>query len=163
MAASEPFAQVPVSVLSLPGEAVKLYALLDRRADDTGHAWPSRSTLAGQMGCSTDKIDRLLKMLSASGSITVEKRRDDAGDPTSNLYGVAARMRPGSRTDAGTPPQGSGHGGRTDAATGSRTDAARIESQFERKPRNEKPRRFASRTEQNLAVIDAFIAERAAQ
>lgn len=129
---------VPVSVLAASGEAVKLYALIDRHANESGEAWPYRSTLATEMGCSRDKVDRLLRELAEIGAIEVVAQYDAAGDRSANLYRVAARMRPPSRGDADTHPHARGDGGRGTAATGGRAGAAyRNESQKEREPRNE--------------------------
>ncbi|HVT76980.1 MAG TPA: helix-turn-helix domain-containing protein [Acidimicrobiales bacterium] len=113
--------------------AVVLFFFLRRYANDSSReAWPSRRTLALRMRVSGDTVDRLLKELVALDAITIEHRLDEAGDPTTNRYTITPQAwRPslGSRTGAATPGHGSGHGGRVDAATGSRTGAAQNESQ----------------------------------
>jgi hypothetical protein len=114
--------------------AVRLYGILDRYAGEDGIAFPSRTTLAKHLGRGRDTVDRALKQLIAAGAITVEQRRDDAGDWTSNRYEVVARIRLGRRAEAVTPPDESAHGGRAEPATGSRADAAQIESQVDREP-----------------------------
>lgn len=123
-----PFAIVPewlLEVEDLSAVAVRLYAVLDRFADSGGRSFPSRRALAEKLHVkSVDTVDRAMKELVAAGAVSVTKRFDDAGDPTSSLYTVhrtppekvAARERPPSRTDAATQPQESGDGGRTDAA-----------------------------------------------
>jgi hypothetical protein len=122
------FALIPEWLLdnaALSHAAIRLYCVLDRYADAEGHAYPGRALLAERLGVkSVDTVDRAIKELVAAGAITVTRRYDDAGDPTSNLYilhryppeGVAARLRPPSRTPAAAGPQDSGDGGRMDAA-----------------------------------------------
>lgn len=122
------FAIIPEWLLDLENishAAIRLYCILDRYADADGHAFPSRKALAERMGVkSADTVDRALKELVAAHAVTITRRYDAAGDPTSNLYivhryppeGVAARMRPPTPDDAATGPQGSGDGSRTDAA-----------------------------------------------
>lgn len=115
------FAMVPEWLLDESGVsdgAIRLYAVLARHADKaTGEAVPSRGKLATRLGCSVDTIDRRTKELTDAGALAVSPRRDDAGDRTSNLY-TLFRVR---------------LGGRTDAATGGRKNAAvKRESQFER-------------------------------
>lgn len=122
------FAMIPEWLLDhaeISHAAVRLYCVLDRYADAQGHAYPGRKLLAERLGVkSADTVDRALKELVAVGAVSVSRRFNDAGDPTSNLYtvhryppeGVAARMRPPSRTGQETSPQESGDGGRTDAA-----------------------------------------------
>lgn len=122
------FAMIPEWLLDhteLSHAAIRLYCVLDRYADAQGHAYPGRKLLADRLGVkSADTVDRALKELVTVGAVSVSKRYDNAGDPTSNLYtvhryppeGVAARMRPPSRTDQDTWPHDSGDGGRTDAA-----------------------------------------------
>lgn len=115
VAADTTFAVVPTWVLSAPSRAVHLYALLRRYADASGQAWPSRTTLAERLGCSVDSVDRALRCLVEIGAVTVVKRWGEDGSPLSNLYrlhsqpvgkpveeagGVAATVRPGSRTTA---------------------------------------------------------------
>lgn len=114
-----PFAIVPEWLLDVgvSARAVVLYARLARFADSDGRAVPGRQLLAELLDCSRDSVDRAIAELVDVGAIEKRARRDDAGDPTSNEYlirrsipeGVAARLRPPSRTPA---------------ATGSRTGAA---------------------------------------
>jgi hypothetical protein len=98
--------------------AVRLYAILDRYGNSEGsQRVPGRALLARRVGCSLDTIDRAKAELVAAGYLEVRRRRSAEGDPDTNEYvlrrmpaGVAAPMRPPSRTDA---------------ATGSRTHAAK--------------------------------------
>lgn len=103
-----PFSIVPEWLLTaeVSANAVRLYGLLVRYADKEGHAHPSRRTLGKRIHVSPDTIDRALKELVAIGAVEVEHRRDESGDLTSNAY----ILRPGGRKDAATR-------GRTDAAT----------------------------------------------
>lgn len=135
-----PYAIIPAWVadaLSGQAPALMLYHRLALMADrDTGVAWPSRATLAGHIGCSADSIDRYVKALQDIGALVVEARRKDDGSPTTNLYtvrftppGVAALVRLPSRTDA---------------ARGSRTDAAQNQNHLE-PPLSEGPQADTSR------------------
>jgi Helix-turn-helix domain len=125
-----PFAMVPEWIIDHPGisdRALRLYCVLCRHANaDKGDtAWPARSTLARRLNCTVDTVDRAIRQLVEASAISVEKRISSHGDPDSNLYtvhvvppeGVAAQMRPPGRTVAAT-------GSRSAAARGSRTDAA---------------------------------------
>ena len=82
------FAIVPEWLLhaDISGNAVRLYAILNRYANSNGHAWPSRKTIAAAMKCSTATVDRARDELVQVGALTVKQRFSDAGDPTSNLY-----------------------------------------------------------------------------
>ncbi|MCB9377109.1 MAG: helix-turn-helix domain-containing protein [Microthrixaceae bacterium] len=122
------FALVPEWLLDaeVSAQAIRLYAVLSRYADRDGNAYPSRRALAERLRVkSKDTVDRALKELTDLRAITVRGRVDDAGDQTSNHYvvhrvpppAVAANTRPPHQTDAATPPDGCGDGGRTDAAT----------------------------------------------
>lgn len=121
------FAIVPEWILAakVSDRAVRLYAVLSRYADREGAAHPARRTLAGDVGCSVDSVDRAIAELRLLQALEVTQRTDDAGDPTSNEYvvrrippeGVAAQLRLPGRTLAAT-------GSRTGAARGSRTGAA---------------------------------------
>lgn len=138
------FALVPEWLLDaeVSAQAIRLYAVLSRYADQEGRSYPSRKLLADRLQVKAkDTVDRALKELTEVGAVTVRGRADEAGDQTSNEYvvhranpakggrtdaatppveegeGVAAQMRPPGRTGSTTGPQGSGDGGRTDAAT----------------------------------------------
>lgn len=132
--AEERFAIVPEWVLyaDISAQAVRLYAVLARYADQSNRANPSRRAIAERMRCSRDTVDRALRELQTIGAVRVVPQVSEHGDRTSNLYVLA--VRPPSRTDAPTPPQECGNGGRTDAATGGRTDAAVNDNHIEREP-----------------------------
>lgn len=118
-----PFAIVPEWVIdsAISDRAVRLYAILSRYADSDGFCWPSRRTLADRLRCSVDTLDRTVRELVETSILEVSARYDDAGDRTSNGYLVRrlapAPMPVGGRTAAAT-------GSRTDAETGGRTAAA---------------------------------------
>lgn len=112
--ADEYFAIVPewVILADVSGNAVRLYALLNRFANSAGRAWPSRRTLAEMLRTSMATIDRAKDELVGVGALTVEHRKNPAGDPSSNLYTIHVRpygktppsshMRKGSPRDEGT-------------------------------------------------------------
>lgn len=133
------FAQVPEWLLyaDVSAQAIRLYAVLMRHADEGRTAHPGRSRLAELMKVSVDTVDRATKELIEAKALEIRPRwRDGEGtityehrpgsDRASNEY-LLRLVRPGSRTDAATP-------GGTDAATPSRKDAAQNESHPEREP-----------------------------
>lgn len=87
------FAVIPEWVLDLPvsASAIRVYCCLRRYADNkSGECWPSRRTLAMRSRISIATVDRALKELVEHGAILQRKRKNDAGDWTSNLYTVLA-------------------------------------------------------------------------
>ena len=88
---SEQFSQVPTALLLDPAisdGAVRTWALLDG-CYATAHAreaWPSRNTLCRLLGVSVRTMGRYLKQLEAGGYLTIEHRKNDAGDWLSNKY-----------------------------------------------------------------------------
>ncbi len=138
---------------AIPDGAFRLYALLLRYGNGSGHRMPARATLARRMNRSVDAVDRAMRQLVDAGLVRVEHRK--AGKQyLSNRYHVrtsspfAASHRQaseGGRTSAATPTepgqvsttdgQGGGRrsaatpvreGGRTDAATPGRISAGRV-------------------------------------
>jgi hypothetical protein len=120
----EPFAQIPRSVIrAVRGHwtALAVYAWLDvEYADKGGECFPSRATIAKDLGSSVDTIDRALRVLIDVGALKVSAvPRVDGG--VRNVYTLmAAKMRPSEPSIAANLRQHS----RTDAAEHSRTDAA---------------------------------------
>jgi hypothetical protein len=88
---TEYFAIVPEWVLlaDISANAVRLYALLNRYANSSGRAWPSRRTLAEALRISASTVDRAKDELVSIAALTVETRTTAAGDYTSNLYILA--------------------------------------------------------------------------
>lgn len=87
------FAVIPEWVLDLPvsSAAIRVYCCLRRYADNkTGECYPSRKALAMRSRCSIATVDRCVKELVDNGAIRVAKRKNAAGDWTSNLYTVLA-------------------------------------------------------------------------
>ena len=85
------FAVIPEWILDLPitASAVRVYCCLRRYADNkTGQCFPSRRTLATRGRMSVATLDRALKELVVHGAIKQSKRKNAAGDWTSNLYTV---------------------------------------------------------------------------
>ena len=129
-----PFTMVPEWVLDadITDGALRLYAVIGRYTNSDDAAWPSRATLATRLRASKDSVDRWVKELTGIGALVVEHRKVETKDGKkanrSNLYtlrrvkpGVAAPMRPPSRTHAATP---------------GRTRAAQNESHIELEPKN---------------------------
>lgn len=110
--AEEYFAIVPewVILADISGNAVRLYALLNRFANSSGRAWPSRRTLSEMLRTSMATIDRAKDELVGVGALTVEHRKNPAGDPSSNLYTLHVRpygkTAPSSHMRKGTPTVG---------------------------------------------------------
>lgn len=104
---SEYFAIIPEDLLyeNISSNAVRLYGILNRYANNQGKAWPSRRTLAELMRTSVATIDRARDELVETGWLTVQHRQTPAGDYTSNLYTLStgsSRMRRGTPKDEGT-------------------------------------------------------------
>jgi biotin operon repressor len=90
------WAQVPewVIVASISDRAVRLYALLARRANADAQAFPSRGYLAERMSCSRKSVDRALEELLSIGAVTKQEQFINSRQ-TVNLYTLRAM--------AGTP------------------------------------------------------------
>ena len=88
---SDAFVIVPEWVLMLPISATSLrvYCVIRRHADArTGECFPTRKTIATKARCSVASVDRSVKELVVNGAIKSERRKNKAGDPTSNLYTI---------------------------------------------------------------------------
>lgn len=161
-----PFAAVPEWVIDAPitDTALRLYCVLLRYGNTTGHRMPSRATLAARLHKkSTDTIDRALRELEQLGALAVEHRATGTGRALTNRYHLLtarpgtdqagnAGRRGGGRTDAAahrteeaqppapTPPPAD-RDGRTDAAPTGRTSAARVAAPIgqDRKPSTQTP------------------------
>jgi hypothetical protein len=106
------FAIIPEALLydkQISANAVRLYGILNRYANNQGKAWPSRKTLADQMALSVATVDRAKEELEGAGWLTVEHRLSASGDHTSNVYTLYTTSSPVTR------------GGSTSATTGSPT------------------------------------------
>lgn len=97
------FAVIPHWVLGrgLSSAAIHLYVVLVKYADNsTGEAWPSRETLANDIGKSKDSVDRYIRELVAAGALAVtRRRRAGTKENYSNLYTVIT-----ANPDAVAPP-----------------------------------------------------------
>lgn len=85
------FAIIPEWLLDsdISPTAIKLFAVMAAKyADrDTGSLFPSRKELAAKLGVhSRSTVDHALAQLESVGALSIENRKDAAGDPTSNLY-----------------------------------------------------------------------------
>lgn len=125
------YAMVPEWLLAtdVSANAIRLFAVLAAKyADREGLAYPSRRRLREDMGnVSLDTIDRAVADLVRIQALTVEPRRSDDGDPTSNLYTIHFARSSQGVLDL---PIGS----RTVAATGSRKDAEGVAAPVRTKP-----------------------------
>jgi hypothetical protein len=85
------WAQVPEWVVTAPisDRAVRLYALLARRANSDSQAFPSRKYLAVNMHCSSKSVDRAMEELLDIGAVTKSKQFHDSRQ-TVNLYTLKA-------------------------------------------------------------------------
>lgn len=145
-----PWAMVPDWLIrsSVSDRAVRVFALLDRHADrDTKEAYPARATLARVLERTKSSIDRALKELVDVGALSIERRLDAAGEPTSNLYRlhfkdpneVAANLQPPLLTDA---------------ATGSPTDAATVAANLQPRTRTTLTRGRSSDEDLHVRAFD---------
>jgi len=124
------YAVIPEWVLDsdVSAQAIRLYAVLRRYADQrTGHAHPSRRTLADRLQVADVKVvDRALADLTRIGAVTVYPRTDDAGDRSSNGYVLhRAPMPQGRGANASTPQERQGVGAQTPQPRGARTPTGR--------------------------------------
>ena len=85
--------------------AVRLFATLAAKyaGRDTDKAFPSRTTLALDIGCSVDSIDRAIKELEKVGALSVE-RRTVGKEKITSVYTLLFAATP-SRMVAATLPQ----------------------------------------------------------
>jgi len=161
-----PFAAVPEWVIDaqISDTALRLYCVLLRYGNTTGHRMPSRATLAARLHKkSTDTIDRALRELEHFGALAVEHRATGTGRALTNRYHLlttrpggnpaesAVRRRssptaaaPGEDRDASPPAATRSPGdsdGRTHAAPTGRTGAPRVAAPIgqDRKPLTQTP------------------------
>ncbi len=143
------FAIVPEWLLDadICDAAIRLYAVLLRYGQSSGARMPGRATLARRLHKkSTDSVDRAMHELEQIGAVQVEHRYA-GGQRLTNLYhlkatrrsglgrrGVAADLRPPRRCRRRAASVELEGGGRTDAARGSRTDAAGVAANLRPNP-----------------------------
>ena len=86
------FAIIPEWVLDseISANAVRLYCVFRRYADQNGYCFPSRKTLARRCRVSEATVDRLIKELEAIGALTVRNRRTETGEYKSSEYVVVS-------------------------------------------------------------------------
>jgi len=84
------FAIIPEWVLyaEISGNAVRLYGVFRRFADQTGKCFPSRKTLAEKCQLSEATVDRLIKELEGIGALSVQNRRTETGEYLSSIFFV---------------------------------------------------------------------------
>jgi len=88
------FVIVPEWVLLLPitATALRVYCVIRKHADSkTGQCFPSRKLIATKARCSVATVDRCTKELATNGALVIRKRKNKAGDWTSNLYTIVAQ------------------------------------------------------------------------
>lgn len=88
------FVIVPEWVLMLPitATALRVYCVIRKHSDaKTGECFPSRKTIAAKARCSVASVDRCVKELVENGALKVRRRKNKAGDWTSNLYTLVAQ------------------------------------------------------------------------
>jgi hypothetical protein len=88
----EPFIMLPIWMLDASANAVKLYAVLRRFADNaTLNAWPGKQVLAEAMGYKLAKnVDPALRELEEMGAVVVT-RRSGAGMRLANHYHIITK------------------------------------------------------------------------
>jgi DNA-binding MarR family transcriptional regulator len=83
------FARVPMRAASdrrLTERALRALIVICWHADQTGRAWPSLQTIAEESGIDRRSLHRPIVKLVDTGYLRIERRRDQAGDPDTNLY-----------------------------------------------------------------------------
>ncbi len=90
-----PFAIVPEWVIDSPvsDTALRLYCVLTRYGNTSGHRMPSRATLATRLRKSTDTIDRAFRDLEQLGALTVEHRHEGTRKLTNRYHLLAVAPR----------------------------------------------------------------------
>jgi len=90
ISADEYFAIIPEWVLDadISGNAVRLYAVFRRFADQNGKCFPSRKRLAERCKVSEATVDRLIKELESIGAVRVQNRRTESGEYLSSIFHV---------------------------------------------------------------------------
>ena len=106
------WAQVPEWVVTAPisDRAVRLYALLARRANGDSQAFPSRKYLAVNMHCSSKSVDRAMEELLGIGAVTKQRQFQDSRQ-TVNLYTLRAMGGTGVSRGGDTGDEGEGDTG----------------------------------------------------
>lgn len=131
------WAQVPEWVIcaDISDRAVRLYAMLSRRANDDRRAFPSRRYLAKNIRCSVKSVDRALEELVKIGAVT--KEQQFKGDrQTVNLYTLRAMVWSPVTRGGDTPVAGEGDTG--DAQNESHRNESH-KNTFAAAPRQRKP------------------------
>lgn len=84
------FAIIPEWVLyaDISPAAVRVYAVLNRYANDNGKCVPSRKSIAEKAKIGLSSVDRSIDELVKIGAVLVKHRTTKEGDPTSNEYTV---------------------------------------------------------------------------
>lgn len=77
------------------GEAIKLYAALQRFSNKVNNAWPSMDTLSERVGMSERSVQRYLAELVEIDAVRVENRSRSNGSSASSLYHLWPYEKPG--------------------------------------------------------------------
>lgn len=91
------FAIVPEWVIfhpDLSGNAVRLYCVLMRHANGEGLSWYGRKTLAAEMRCSLNTLDRTIDELERVGAVKTEQRIGEAGQQSNNYHVIFSNPLP---------------------------------------------------------------------
>jgi len=113
------FARVPDWLLraEVSHGAVRLYALLDRRAGKKRKCWPRRETMRDELGVTLRTVDNYLEDLRRVHAVTWVQQRDECGDLKESLY----TLHMGGATDCTTPCNGVHDGAAPGCTTGGAT------------------------------------------
>jgi hypothetical protein len=90
------FAMIPEWVLDadISAQAVRLYCVLRRYADQAGRCYPSRKRIAERMNVSSATVDRAAQELVGIGALHIRQRYNpDTNEHTSNEYLVLSTPR----------------------------------------------------------------------
>ena len=88
---------------SLDARAVRAYVVLATYSDTSRECFPTRATLAADMGCSVDTLDRALKPLVKAGILEIKERLGERGEQRSSVY-VLHDMQARESTTGGAAP-----------------------------------------------------------
>jgi hypothetical protein len=78
---------IDVHAKTIGAIGIAIYAVLARYANrKTGECWPAIARIQRTLNLGRSTVKRYLHRLQAAGLITIEERRDEEGDRTSNRY-----------------------------------------------------------------------------
>jgi hypothetical protein len=85
------FSIIPEWILDSPElshGAVRLYGILARYSDKEGISWPSRTTLAKRLSCTSITVDRWASQLVKVEALTITRRKSKSNENLTNIWKI---------------------------------------------------------------------------